>query len=65
MARKRQDNSQARSEPRLPGQDRRRAGQGAVNGRFLSGAKPFEEFVTLINQELQKKGLPVPAGVQG
>ena len=31
-----------------------------VNGRFLSGAKPFPEFARLINEELRKKGLPVP-----
>jgi len=32
-----------------------------VNGRFLRGAKPFEDFAKLINEELEKKGLPVPA----
>ena len=32
-----------------------------VNGRFLSGAKPFEEFAAVINEELEKKKLPVPA----
>ena len=32
-----------------------------VNGRFLRGAKPFEEFAKVINEELEKKGLPVPA----
>jgi protein-disulfide isomerase len=31
-----------------------------INGRFLRGAKPFEEFAKLINEELEKKGLPVP-----
>jgi protein-disulfide isomerase len=31
-----------------------------VNGRFLSGAKPFDEFASLINAELTKKGLAVP-----
>ena len=31
-----------------------------VNGRFLSGAKPFEEFAKVINEELRKKNLPVP-----
>lgn len=36
-----------------------------VNGRFLSGAKPFEEFAKLINAELQKKNLPVPAAALG
>ena len=33
-----------------------------VNGRFLSGAKPFEEFATAINAELGRLNLPVPAG---
>ena len=32
-----------------------------VNGRFLSGAKPFEAFAELIDAELTKRGLPVPA----
>jgi protein-disulfide isomerase len=32
-----------------------------INGRFLSGAKPFEEFAALINEELEKEGRPVPA----
>jgi protein-disulfide isomerase len=31
-----------------------------VNGRFLSGAKPFEAFAAVINEELRKKNLPVP-----
>jgi protein-disulfide isomerase len=35
-----------------------------VNGRFLRGAKPFEEFAKVINEELQKKGLPVPSEAQ-
>ena len=28
-----------------------------VNGRYLSGAKPFEEFATLIDDELKKPGI--------
>ena len=32
-----------------------------VNGRFLSGAKPFAEFAKVINAELQRLKLPVPA----
>ena len=36
-----------------------------VNGRFLSGAKPFEEFAKVINEELKKKNIPVPAEAQG
>lgn len=31
-----------------------------VNGKFLSGAKPFEEFAKMINEELRKLGKPVP-----
>ena len=33
-----------------------------VNGRFLSGAKPFEEFAKVINEELTKQKLPIPPG---
>ena len=33
-----------------------------VNGRYLSGAKPFEEFAKVINAELTRLNLPVPAG---
>ncbi len=33
-----------------------------VNGRFLSGAKPFEEFAKAINAELGRLNVPVPAG---
>ena len=33
-----------------------------VNGRYLSGAKPFEEFAKTINAELGRLNLPVPAG---
>jgi protein-disulfide isomerase len=32
-----------------------------VNGRYLSGAKPFEEFAELINAELTRLKLPVPS----
>ena len=35
-----------------------------VNGRFLSGAKPFGEFATVINEELEKKKIPVPPEAQ-
>lgn len=34
-----------------------------INGKFLSGAKPFEEFAKKINAELRAKGVPVPAEV--
>ncbi len=36
-----------------------------INGRFLNGAKPFDDFAKLINEELKKKGLPVPAEAPG
>lgn len=32
-----------------------------VNGRFLNGAAPLDNFTRLIDDELQRKGLPVPA----
>jgi len=32
-----------------------------VNGRFLSGAKPFDEFAKVIDEELRKLNLPIPA----
>ena len=31
-----------------------------VNGKFLSGAKPVEEFAKVINAELQRLGMPIP-----
>ena len=31
-----------------------------INGRYLSGAKPFEEFSKVINAELSRLNLPVP-----
>lgn len=33
-----------------------------VNGRFLNGAKPFEEFAKVINAELTRQGIPIPPG---
>ena len=36
-----------------------------INGRFLRGAKPFEEFAVLINAELKKKGIPLPPDAPG
>ncbi len=36
-----------------------------VNGRFLSGAKPFAEFAKLINAELARLNLPVPEEAEG
>ena len=35
-----------------------------VNGRFLSGARPFDDFAKLINEELTKLGKPVPPEAQ-
>jgi protein-disulfide isomerase len=33
-----------------------------INGRFLSGARPFGDFAQLINGELSRLGLPIPKG---
>jgi protein-disulfide isomerase len=33
-----------------------------VNGRFLSGARPFEDFAKVINEELTKQKIPIPPG---
>ena len=35
-----------------------------VNGHFVNGAKPFAEFAKVINSELQRLSLPVPAAAQ-
>lgn len=35
-----------------------------VNGRFVNGAKPFTEFAKVINSELQRLNLPIPAAAQ-
>jgi len=35
-----------------------------VNGRFISGARSFEDFAKLINEELTKRNLPVPAAAR-
>ncbi len=32
-----------------------------INGRYLSGARPFAAFAKVINAELQRLKLPVPA----
>ena len=31
-----------------------------INGRYIRGAKPFEDFAAVINDELTKLGLPIP-----
>ena len=33
-----------------------------VNGHFLNGAKPFEEFAKVINSELTRQKIPIPPG---
>ncbi len=33
-----------------------------INGRFLSGAQPFESFAQIINEELAKRKIPIPPG---
>ncbi len=35
-----------------------------INGRYLSGAKPFTDFAQVINAELDRLKLPVPADAQ-
>ncbi len=32
----------------------------AINGRVISGAQPLENFIAIIDDELRRKGLPVP-----
>ena len=32
-----------------------------INGRYLSGAKPFDEFAQVINGELARRNIPAPA----
>ena len=36
-----------------------------VNGRTLRGAKPFEEFARVINAELTRLNIPIPAAAKG
>ncbi len=36
-----------------------------VNGRFLNGAKPYEEFAKMINAELTRLNIPIPPGAAG
>jgi len=36
-----------------------------INGRSLVGAQPIEQFRTVINEELTRKGIPVPATSSG
>ena len=31
-----------------------------INGRILKGALPMEEFVKVIDDELQRAGVPIP-----
>jgi protein-disulfide isomerase len=33
-----------------------------VNGRYLRGAKPFEDFARIINAELTKNNISIPPG---
>ena len=33
-----------------------------INGRYLSGAKPFAEFAKVINAELKRLKIPIPPG---
>lgn len=36
-----------------------------VNGRYLRGAQPYTAFVRVINEELEKRDLPIPETAQG
>lgn len=36
-----------------------------INGRYLRGAKPFEDFAKLINAELTRRNLPVLSEAAG
>ena len=36
-----------------------------INGRLISGALPFAQFSRLINDELQRKGIALPATAPG
>jgi predicted DsbA family dithiol-disulfide isomerase len=31
-----------------------------INGRVLSGAQPLDQFISVIDDELRRKGLPIP-----
>jgi protein-disulfide isomerase len=35
-----------------------------INGRFLSGARPFQDFAQIINAELQRLNIPIPPSAQ-
>jgi len=35
-----------------------------VNGHYMSGAKPFPEFVKVINAELSRLNVPIPDGAK-
>ena len=35
-----------------------------INGRVLSGAQPLDQFIAVIDDELRRKGLPVPGAEQ-
>ena len=36
-----------------------------INGRFLSGARPFNDFAQMINAELQRLNIPLPPAAAG
>jgi len=57
----------AKGEPQIKEDQAEAAALGAtgtpaffINGRYLSGAKPFGEFAKVINAELQRLKIPVP-----
>jgi protein-disulfide isomerase len=61
----------ARGKPAIDADKNEAAGIGVtgtpaffVNGRYLSGAKPFKDFAQVINAELTRLKIPIPAAAQ-
>ena len=61
--------TQARSKPAIDADIAEAKALGAsgtpaffINGKFLSGARPFEEFATAINAELTRLKIAIPPG---
>ncbi len=36
-----------------------------INGHFLSGSRPFDDFAQVINSELSRLGVPIPPAAAG
>ena len=63
LAKFKSDSTSAAVKQRVDNDSREAAGYGVtgtpgffINGKFLSGDKPFAEFKTIIDQELSKSG---------